>query len=406
MRTLRLSVRVCAIAALIALAVAPHAAVADVSSDTQAPQLVSLSRTPTSVDVGSTYRDVTFTIQASDDLSGIDAFLSGVNLISPTGVFATDVTPLTLVSGNSAGGTATYTQTLRVPKSGEAGTWSVSVGFFDVAGHIASISSSNLTSMGLPNSVAVANTYTLTYTLIYTAGSGGAIIGNSSQAVVAGGSGTAVTAVPNIGYHFVGWSDGGLDAVRQDMNVTANHTISATFEVNAGTTFTITGSAGTGGSLSISGATVVKGGSNLTVIVTPDAGYEIASVTVDGVAEPLGSVTFANIAANHTVSATFVPTTKLTINANPTTLKLGVSAHFFGVIAPNMPDRTPIRLMVRKSGQLNWTNVVPYVRTYSAQRWSFYYHPNTRGTYYFKVQFAATATHLGATSRTIRLVWK
>ena len=245
-----------------------------------------------------------------------------------------------------------------------------------------------------------------TYTLSYAAGVGGTISGTSPQTVNYNGSGTAVTAVPNIGYHFVGWSDGGLDAVRQDMNVTANHTISATFEVNAGTTFTITGSAGTGGSLSISGATLVKGGSNLTVIVTPDAGYEIASVTVDGVAKPLGSVTFANIAANHTVSATFVLTTKLTINANPTTLKLGVSAHFFGVIAPNMPDRTPIRLMVRKSGQLNWTNVVPYVRTYSAQRWSFYYHPNTRGTYYFKVQFAATATHLGATSRTIRLVWK
>src|SRR5450830_27146 len=165
MRTLRLSARVCAIAALIALAVAPHTAVADVSSDTQAPQLVSLSRTPASVDVGSAYKDVTFTIQASDDLSGINAFLSGVNLISPTGVFATDVTPLTLVSGNSAGGTATYTQTLRVPKNGEAGVWTISIGSVDAVGHIAMLTSSNLAAMGLSNSVAVANTYTLTYTL-------------------------------------------------------------------------------------------------------------------------------------------------------------------------------------------------------------------------------------------------
>jgi len=98
--------------------------------------------------------------------------------------------------------------------------------------------------------------------------------------------------------------------------------------------------------------------------------------------------------------------TKLTMNVNPTTLKLGRSAHFFGVITPNMVDRTPIRLMVRKAGQTKWTNVAPYVRTYSAQYWSFYYHPNTRGTYYFKVQYSATAMYLGSTSRTVTVVWK
>jgi hypothetical protein len=138
--------------------VGPASSTSVQASDTQAPQLVALSRTPTSVDVGSTYKDVTFTVQASDDLSGINAFLSGVDLRSPTGVFADEVTPLTLVSGDSAGGTATYSQTLRVPKNGEAGTWTVSVGFFDVVGHISTFTSSNLASMGLPNSVAVANT--------------------------------------------------------------------------------------------------------------------------------------------------------------------------------------------------------------------------------------------------------
>jgi hypothetical protein len=91
---------------------------------------------------------------------------------------------------------------------------------------------------------------------------------------------------------------------------------------------------------------------------------------------------------------------------NPTTLKLGRSTHFFGVIAPSVPDRTPIRLMVRKAGQTKWTNLAPYVRTYSGYHWSFYYHPNTRGTYYFKVQFAGTAMYLGSTSRTVTVVWK
>ena len=97
--------------------------------------------------------------------------------------------------------------------------------------------------------------------------------------------------------------------------------------------------------------------------------------------------------------------TKLTMNVNPLTLKLGRSTHFYGVITPNMVDRTPIRLMVRKSGQTKWTNVAPYVRTFGGYHWSFYYHPNTRGTYYFKVQFAATAQFLGTTSRVVTVVW-
>jgi len=98
--------------------------------------------------------------------------------------------------------------------------------------------------------------------------------------------------------------------------------------------------------------------------------------------------------------------TKLTINVNPTILKLGRSTHFFGVISPSVPDGTPIGLLVRKAGQTKWTRVGTYVRTYSAHHWSRYYHPTTRGTYYFKVQFAETAQFLGITSRTVKAIWK
>ena len=95
--------------------------------------------------------------------------------------------------------------------------------------------------------------------------------------------------------------------------------------------------------------------------------------------------TFAVAAAPASVA------TKLTMNVSLTSLSLGHSAHFFGVIAPNMPNGTPISFLVRKAGQTKWTRAVPYARTYSAHHWSFYYHPSTRGTYYFKVKFAATA---------------
>ena len=54
------------------------------------------------------------------------------------------------------------------------------------------------------------------YTLTYTAGANGAISGASPQVVNHGASGSAVTAVPDAGYHFVDWSDGVLTASRTD----------------------------------------------------------------------------------------------------------------------------------------------------------------------------------------------
>lgn len=46
------------------------------------------------------------------------------------------------------------------------------------------------------------------YTVYYGASAGGRIDGQSIQKVTEGESGTAVTAIPNEGYVFVGWSDG------------------------------------------------------------------------------------------------------------------------------------------------------------------------------------------------------
>lgn len=71
----------------------------------------------------------------------------------------------------------------------------------------------------------------LTYTLTYTAGEGGTLTGTATQTVVAGGDGTAVTAVADELYEFVAWSDGVLTAARTDENVTANISATATFEL-------------------------------------------------------------------------------------------------------------------------------------------------------------------------------
>lgn len=71
-------------------------------------------------------------------------------------------------------------------------------------------------------------------------------------------------------------------------------------------TATITASADVNGSISPSGATIVNCAGNLTYTITPNSGYAVQNVLVDGVA--VGAVTtytFTNVVSNHTITATF-----------------------------------------------------------------------------------------------------
>ena len=68
-----------------------------------------------------------------------------------------------------------------------------------------------------------------TFTLTYTAGANGSIIGTTPQTVNYGTDGTAVTAQPDLGYHFVKWSDDSTQNPRTDLNVTADITVQASF---------------------------------------------------------------------------------------------------------------------------------------------------------------------------------
>lgn len=80
----------------------------------------------------------------------------------------------------------------------------------------------------------------------YVAGPGGSIAGGASQLVSYGYATTTVVAVPNTGYHFVGWSDGSTDATRNDLDVISSTVVTAIFAMN---TFTLTydGNGNTGG---------------------------------------------------------------------------------------------------------------------------------------------------------------
>lgn len=78
---------------------------------------------------------------------------------------------------------------------------------------------------------------------------------------------------------------------------------SAAVTLNA---YSITASAGANGSITNNGTTTVLCGNNQSYTITPDAGYIVQDVLVDGVSQgPTTNYTFNNVMANHTISASF-----------------------------------------------------------------------------------------------------
>ncbi|EQB87807.1 cation transporter-like permease [Clostridium punense] len=141
------------------------------------------------------------------------------------------------------------------------------------------------------------------YTLKYTAGANGSITGNTSQTVAHGASGTEVTAVPNTGYHFIGWSDGVTTASRVDSNVMGDISVTANFAINGHIVYTLNYAAGANGSITgIALQTVNHGENGTEVRAVPNPGYHFVSWS-DGVTTP--SRTDINVVGNISVTAQF-----------------------------------------------------------------------------------------------------
>jgi len=72
------------------------------------------------------------------------------------------------------------------------------------------------------------------------------------------------------------------------------------------TFYTITAQAGSNGSVTPSGITSVAQGASQSYTITPNSGFAVATLLVDGVTVAKSTThTFANVRANHTISATF-----------------------------------------------------------------------------------------------------
>ena len=248
-----------------------------------------------------------------------------------TASFAIDTFTLTYSAGSGGTISGTTPQTVNVRASGSTVTAVPNTGY-----HFVGWSDGVLTASRTDTNVTADHTVSAsfaidTFTLAYSAGSGGTISGTTPQTVNYGASGSTVTAVPNTGYHFVGWSDGVLTASRTDTGVTANHTVSASFAID---TFTITATAGANGTISPAGAQTVDYGGSQTFTITPATGYHVADVLVDGNSVgPVTGRTFTNVTANHTISASFAIdafTITATAGANGTISPAGTQTLNYG----------------------------------------------------------------------------
>jgi hypothetical protein len=124
--------------------------------------------------------------------------------------------------------------------------------------------------------------------------------------MVSSGGSKTFTIKPDKGCHIV---DVLVDGASQGKitkypftNVTAKHYIHALFASN----LIINAGAGPGGSINPPGLVAVNYNANAIFTITPNAGYHIANVLIDGVGiGPTGSYTFKKVNAAHSIMATF-----------------------------------------------------------------------------------------------------
>ena len=194
-------------------------------------------------------------------------------------------------------------------------------------------------------------------------------------------------------------------------------------------TFTITASAGAGGSISPSGSVTVTYGNDQTFTVTPDSGYQIASVLMDGTPATAPYTFTSVISDGHTITATFelIPTTtptptptpspspspsptptptptstQISISVNAPSTDVGSAVNVNGRLSDsngNSLNDQSVTLSYALTGSDSWVPVGSGT-TNSAGEYSIQWVNTASGTFTLKAEWNGNDEYLGASATT------
>ncbi|MEW5745599.1 MAG: hypothetical protein AB1805_09230 [Nitrospirota bacterium] len=143
-------------------------------------------------------------------------------------------------------------------------------------------------------------------------------------------------------------------------------------ESGSAISYTITAIAGSNGAISPAGTVSVPSGGSQTFTITPDAGYAVTNVLVDGrsVGTP-SSYSFSNVIDNRTIEAQFGPVTTEIIVDNAPAGQSSSSISFTGLWAVS-GGTSPYgvdSLYTREAATYTWHAALPQTGTYEVYMW-------------------------------------
>ena len=296
----------------------------------------SLSPTTATFTTGVYTGSVTITTAYSNDYINVTDLPSGIYATSNpfTVSHAATASSLTIAPADAsitAGTTETYSATAT---DAYGNTWNVtSLTTWSISNGAGGSWSNNIYTSATAGSWTVNGTYetmtataqltvnTVTYQITVTQSAHGTIVPGTTTVDFGATPSFAIT--PDAGYYIASITANGASVTvttpsgqsYQFSPVSADGSLTATFAIN---TYTITVTQGANGVIAPGTTTVDYGGSQ-TFTITPNTGYYIASLTVDGSPVTVASsYTFSNVEASHTISATFAATSTTSTAATPT----------------------------------------------------------------------------------------
>ena len=166
--------------------------------------------------------------------------------------------------------------------------------------------------------------------------------------------------------------------------------------------FTITATAGSNGAISPSGSLQATQAANVTYAFTPDSGYRVASVTVDGDAVAVApSYTFTDVQATHTISVAFeaIPVVKvattLKFSASTHTAKSGTYVTLSAKLSGGTFTNQYVRFEVKMPGASGY-GLIKRVKVTAAGYAHIHYKVAAKGTRYLRVRFLGDSNYLAA----------